>query len=267
MDFFGGAVAGFTRFGRSVAGAAGSEEAAAAAVPAPEEAYDKREMVEFGCNCQSEGHRGTTKLVGRLQRDLLNSYYWSGNFCTDFLFFVCNWHPLLGLFCSHPAHPWTKKERLATTILSIALSMLPAALLVAVASETDRTDVKLLTGGVVFLAVTLPVIIWEIALYWIVVGDAFCKGRCDMAGSCMAAFQRCCFCASLFCAVVCAFGAMMIVYGSKSTAYKLFLSVATSRVQSWVIWFPIWTFLPYLGYLHCWTGERRAALQVHSTPA
>mmetsp|Transcript_14862 Transcript_14862/g.42630 ORF Transcript_14862/g.42630 Transcript_14862/m.42630 type:complete len:256 (-) Transcript_14862:69-836(-) len=252
MELFGRAV-----FGRPAADEAGGKGAEA-------EDFDKSKMVEFGCNCSAERERGTTAQVGRLQRELANSYYWSGNICTDFLFFVSNWHPLLGLFCSHPAHPWRKKDRLATFILSVALSFLPSALLVSVSSHTERTDVQLLSGWMVFVVVTLPIMIWEIALYWVVISDSFCKGRCDMMLPCVSQCKKCCFMASLFVTAFLVLIAMMIVLGTRATAYKVFLPVATSRVQSWIVWFPIWIFLPYLGFLHYWRIERREALQVHS---
>mmetsp|Transcript_67735 Transcript_67735/g.218859 ORF Transcript_67735/g.218859 Transcript_67735/m.218859 type:complete len:282 (-) Transcript_67735:73-918(-) len=219
--------------------------------------YDKAAAVEFGCNCGDEKDRGSTEEVGRLQRDLAGTYYWSGGVCTDFWFFVANWHPLVGIFLSHPAHPWSKTERIASTIFSVGFSLLPSALLVAVSSQSDRDDVKLLGGAMVFVCVTLPVMIWEIALYWIAIADMFCKGRCDCILPCITAFQKCCLCGSVAIALFFAILAMIIVHFAGADIYKVFYPVISSRVQSWLVWFPIWILLPYLGFAHCWYLERK----------
>lgn len=215
--------------------------------------------MECCCNCSSESKRGDVKLVGQLQRDLLGSYYWSGNCCKDYVFFVLNWHPLLGMFFSHPAHPWSKVERIATFVFSCCLSMLPSALVVHFTEEAGHKDYE---GILVFGMVTLPVLIWEIALYWIVVGDAFCKGKGCIHNCCAAIFrcyQKCCLCCSaLFSLGI--FGlSLMLMELVKAPWYALLKPLAISRVQSWVTWFPIWTFLPCLGFLWGWCEERRAA--------
>eukprot|EP00418_Pyrodinium_bahamense_P087233 CAMPEP_0179060206 /NCGR_PEP_ID=MMETSP0796-20121207/25746_1 /TAXON_ID=73915 /ORGANISM="Pyrodinium bahamense, Strain pbaha01" /LENGTH=260 /DNA_ID=CAMNT_0020756981 /DNA_START=55 /DNA_END=837 /DNA_ORIENTATION=- len=228
------------------------------------DAYDKSKHMEFGCSLKPDEERGTEVELGRLQRDLAGSYYWSGGFCQDFVFFVANWHPLLGMCCSHPLHPWTKGARIATFFLSCGLSMLPSALIVSVEAHAEREDVELLWGVLVFVCVTVPIIIWEVILYWVSVSDMFCRGRCSSVLPCIASCKRCCFMASLFMALVLAGCGLLIVYLSKATMYQLFLPMASGRVQSWILWFPIWTFLPYVGFAHGWYGEHTAAQRVHA---
>merc|ERR1740130_206696 len=135
------------------------------------DAYNKEDEMEILCNCQSETdrHGGDKAFIARLQRDLATTYYWSGDFCKDYGFFVCNWHPLLGMFLAHPAHPWSKGERLATFILSCCLTMLPSALLAH--ALADHPAMEKHTLYYTFVLVTLPVMTWEIMLYWISIGE------------------------------------------------------------------------------------------------
>merc|ERR1711879_537111 len=56
-----------------------------------------------------------------------NSYYWTGVPGYDYWFYVCNWHPLLGIFFCHPNHPWSKSLRLLMFFASLAITMVPAA--------------------------------------------------------------------------------------------------------------------------------------------
>jgi hypothetical protein len=222
--------------------------------------YVKKDHMQCGCNFMQENKRqGGRKLVGQLQRDLLGSYYWSGNCCLDYGYFICNWHPLLGIFLSHPAHPWSKVERLATFIFSCCLSMVPSALVINALQDTaaERGEFFL-----VFVSVTLPVLIWEIALYWIAVGDAFCKGRgciCDCFAEMFRMFKNCC----LFFSVIFSLGVFGLSFWIMSAIgapwYMLLRPLVISRVQSWVTWFPIWTFLPCLGFLWAWCEEKKAA--------
>merc|ERR1740121_2325384 len=81
--------------------------------------------------------------------------------------------------------------------------MLPAAALVASLknTENDTTTVRRLTGWLVLVCVTLPVMIWELALYWVCVLDIFCKDRGFGLGNLLSRIWGClkcvCVCGSL----------------------------------------------------------------------
>merc|ERR1712118_317282 len=77
------------------------------------------------------------KPLPRLERDLANSYYWSGNPCKDYLFFVANWHPLFGTCFCHPAHPWRKGQRVIMLMVTIAFTALPTARLMLALDAAD----------------------------------------------------------------------------------------------------------------------------------
>merc|ERR1719464_2229664 len=56
-------------------------------------------MIVFGCG---SGVSAEEPYYNRLRSDLANSYYWSGNMGMDYVFFCCQWHPILGILFSHP---------------------------------------------------------------------------------------------------------------------------------------------------------------------
>lgn len=228
--------------------------------------YHKKDHMEFGCNCKEEKHReGGRFLAGRLQRDLLNSKYWSGNCLKDYCFWVVNSHPLIGMFCSHPAHPLNKVERIAIFMFSCCLSMLPTALIInsmekAVDNNVlDEANAEKIDFVLVLVCVTLPVMIWETVLTYLSIGDAYCKGRgvcCDCIAFCVKWIKNMCLFWSFICACFLAGIAAWILHGRGAEFSTLLWPLALSRLQSWVLWFPIWTFLPVLGFLWTWCVEK-----------
>lgn len=225
--------------------------------------YNKEDEMEIGCNCSTETARGADHggrhYIGRLQRDLASSYYWSGNCCKDYMFFIANWHPLLGMCLSHPAHPWSKVERIGTFIFSCSLTLLPSAMFVYSLGKGEEVQ-STVDQAKLFCVVTLPVMIWEIALYWVAIGDIFCKGRgpfCDFFSRCFTCFKHCCMCWSLgFSFIVLAITAALMLYW-QAPVKDLVYPFCMSRLQSWVTWFPIMTFLPCVGFLWSWCAERK----------
>merc|ERR1712217_694116 len=164
------------------------------------------------------------------------------------------------MFMCHPAHPWSKMERLGTLIFSVGLSCFPAALLAITSKNKSLNSIMFLST---FLFVTLPVMIWEIALYWVAIADIFCKGKgnCIAAGclGCITVLKSGCMFVSVAFGVVFAGISFMIVAVSDAPMEKMVVPVIMARVQSWIVWFPIWTFLPYLGFVHYWCIERNKA--------
>mmetsp|Transcript_178749 Transcript_178749/g.572916 ORF Transcript_178749/g.572916 Transcript_178749/m.572916 type:complete len:155 (-) Transcript_178749:439-903(-) len=69
---------------------------------------EKMLQIKHGCD---KAPWADSEYKDDLQKQLLQSYRWSGSFSRDFCFFICNWHPFLGMFWSHPMHPWSKRER------------------------------------------------------------------------------------------------------------------------------------------------------------
>lgn len=199
--------------------------------------YRKEDHIEFGCF--SEKKPQSTVDEGRLQRDLAGSYYWSGNWCRDYNFFIANWHPLLGMFFCHPMHPWSKLDRLSMLIFSLGMSCLPSALLAITAHHSsEEKNVQRIAGVLVFVVVTLPIMLIEMALYWIAIGEIQCKGRknCLVDGDKIAAgahmFKQWCFSVSLACALSVTGFACIIVVLSGAEMKLMWYPVATARVQS-----------------------------------
>mmetsp|Transcript_63455 Transcript_63455/g.147874 ORF Transcript_63455/g.147874 Transcript_63455/m.147874 type:complete len:591 (-) Transcript_63455:94-1866(-) len=77
-----------------------------------------------------EWHR--KKYSNQLMLDLMNHRsYWSGIVIFDYAFHIANKHIFLGpLFC-HPAHPFSKKERLAVMIINVLLIIFPVSAMTA----------------------------------------------------------------------------------------------------------------------------------------
>jgi len=221
--------------------------------------FSKVDMMEFGFTWKLEERRGDSHFLGELQRDLAMTYYWSGEWCRDYLFFIANWHPLVGMFCSHPVHPWSKRERLATFIFSVGFSLLPAAILAIMENESDNKMMVHIASGMVFVFITLPIMLWELALYWIAVADSFCVGRCNQVVQVVVCCQKLLLSCSVFTAIVSAALSCAIVAVSSASLDRLVTGVCTSRVQSWLTWFLLMTFLPCIGFVHGWRMEQRAA--------
>lgn len=212
--------------------------------------------------CYAEKKPASVADEARLQKDLAGSYYWSGEWCRDYRFFVANWHPLIGIWCCHPLHPWSKTERVAMMIFSVGVSTMPSAFLAITAHQAkdiENTEIIQRTaGGVVFVFVTLPIMLVEVALYWIAIGDVFFKGRCDCIAATIRCFKSCCFISLVLLTIMVAGMSCIAVVAAKAEMKLMWYPVATARVQSWFMWFFIWTFLPYLGFAHGWCKERDA---------
>lgn len=48
-----------------------------------------------------------------------NHLYWIGVYWQDYIFHICNRHPVLSIFSCHPMHPFSKTERLCIELLRI----------------------------------------------------------------------------------------------------------------------------------------------------
>lgn len=105
-----------------------------------------------------------------------------------------------------------------------------------------------------FFIVTLPVTILSTLLYWLVVADAF-LGRWRR---CLTGTEGCALCLA-----VCGSVAILLLSISISLEMDIDLkqSLSTSLkslMSSCVMWFPVWTILPFVGFLPVWCIERKA---------
>jgi len=193
-----------------------------------------------------------------LQYQLAQSYYWSGNFMKDYFFFVGNWHPFFGMLLSHPYHPWTKKERFLTFFVSCSITMLPVALFTKNLTQNGQSELEVVAVQIgIFMGITLPVMLVEVALYWLSIGDIFCKGGC--CAEIVGGLKNCCLCVSLCISAICLLVSYVWMEGQDPVGLiKPFL---ISRCQSYVTWFPIWFILPCMGFAHCWSMESSALQQ------
>eukprot|EP00928_Gymnodinium_smaydae_P013535 TRINITY_DN14933_c0_g3_i1.p1 TRINITY_DN14933_c0_g3~~TRINITY_DN14933_c0_g3_i1.p1 ORF type:complete len:237 (+),score=40.73 TRINITY_DN14933_c0_g3_i1:72-782(+) len=221
--------------------------------------YSKQDLVEVGCNCRSSRSRGSSAYLGRLQRDLLGSFYWSGNCLKDYLFFVANWHPLFGIFLSHPAHPWSKTDRTLMLIVSCGLSMLPAALVGITEKKADSDVVEALATVAIFTYITIPVMIWEVVLYKLGTLYTTCLGRCDCFAKVVKFEKICCFIFTLLVTMGAVSSSVVLAFAADVNLIILLRPVAEARVQSWLVWFPLYAFMPCFGFIHAWHMEQRSA--------
>jgi len=215
-----------------------------------------------------------------LRRDLATCYYWSGNFCKDLIFFISNWHPLLGICLCHPYHPWSKPDRVATFIFSCALTMLPSSILIYTGNLIGQTeaangiDPSTATIGpklMIFLFITLPIMVWEILLYWVAVLEMYFQSRhlgtvndyhinLDCVAWCLRCVKRCCLCEALCASAIVSVLSLFVMLASGAPVSDLLRPFWISRLQSWIFWFILWFFLPWpLGFLFVWLDERKIA--------
>jgi len=190
-----------------------------------------------------------------LQYQLVKSFHWSGNFLKDLGFFICNWHPFLGMFLSHPNHPWGKRERILTFFVSCSLSLLPSALLIRDMSDDGFTGFE--TQSMIFLSISLPVMIFETALYWLAVGDVFCRGgMCQCLTWPVACVRNACFCFTLSVSSLALLLSLVTLKGDDPLL--LVRPLLISRLQAYITWFPLYLFLPCVGFVHVWLMEKAA---------
>jgi len=222
---------------------------------------EKASEVKCGCDDDGQSRVGCPYLYD-LEFQLAQSFYWSGSFLKDLLFFICNWHPFLGMFFSHPRHPWAKRDRILTFVVSCSMTMLPSALFVQWGRNHGET---ILSSVAIFFTITLPVMVIEIALYWLAVGGVFCKGTSlECCTQCVRCLKTSCFCVSF----VFSFAMLAISYLALGNASptRLVYPFVLSRLQSYITWLPLFILLPCIGFVHTWLLEKKALLH-HSEVA
>lgn len=202
--------------------------------------YSKQDHVRWCCECgdMAPGHEQ------RFAKDLAGTYYWSGNHCKDLLFFIRQWHPLFGLVCSHPRHPWTKLERFAAIVFSAS----GAVFILAVSRSED------IPWHQVFLKVSLPISFVDILLYYFFILDMYFMAY-PRAVKVFAFMTRWAIWI-IFIVAGLLFGATMWKTTFKVKA--LLEETAKSFAMQWVFWLPLHYFLPFIGFRWVWMNEKKA---------
>mmetsp|Transcript_66678 Transcript_66678/g.124529 ORF Transcript_66678/g.124529 Transcript_66678/m.124529 type:complete len:615 (+) Transcript_66678:56-1900(+) len=87
-------------------------------------------------------------------RDLLHKRaYWSGEIAHDWWFYVCNDHDFVGMLLCHPAHPYSKVERVLTFFIISAVTFIVS---IAVTEALSNSMWSRLAPVIILLFVTLP---------------------------------------------------------------------------------------------------------------
>lgn len=193
--------------------------------------------------------------IHRLRSDLANSYYWCGDITRDYLFFIANWHPFLGMFCCHPNHPWSKRQRVEMFMISLALTMMPSAL---VAASLHHGCFKNAEVIAILLLVTIPDSIIGTLLYQLSIAHTNCPGCTPLLNCIMFCCQRSVLMSGLLSTGVC-----YLILRSTDVHWTALLSpLILGKLWSYITWFPIWFLMPcYMGFLHVWCVERNAVRQ------
>lgn len=213
----------------------------------------RRDEMKYGCQGYPEEPK---EYLVSLQYALANLYYWSGNFCEDWIFFICQWHPMLGILACHPYHPWTKYERLQMFIISTSLTMLPAISIGKMVEKNFPDDAedfkKLVTIALTVLLVTIPDTVIGIVLYQLSIANT----RCPVCTSCCTVISKICMNCSLCIAGVACLFAYLALKDHPHDTLEALKPLAMGKVYSAAVWFPIWFFLPWpLGFWREWKAE------------
>mmetsp|Transcript_38265 Transcript_38265/g.82761 ORF Transcript_38265/g.82761 Transcript_38265/m.82761 type:complete len:257 (-) Transcript_38265:415-1185(-) len=219
---------------------------------------EKQSELRYGCD--KEPYK-TCPYKDDLQYQLSRSYYWSGNLGRDLWFFIGNWHPFLGLFFSHPLHPWGKRERIFALVASCCFNLLLSTLFTKVAHADDWDQAS--RSLVLFICVTLPVMVFEVIFYWLSIGDVFCQGG---PLHCCAQFVRCAKYVCGCCTAVFALATLLSSYIllTRNQLDAVGRPFAVSRMTTYVLWLPLWMVLPFVGFCHCWGSESRTTRRMQA---
>lgn len=177
--------------------------------------------------------------------ELARAYHWYGGIWADYIFFVRNWHPLLGILVCHPLHPWGKLERLLATLVSCATTLLASA---AIASMFG------INGSVLLFWLTLFASTFESSMYMLAVGKAYCPGCFCL--TCLAdGVKGFCFAGGMVCLMALAFLDLLVIQDESDVA-DLFWPLLHARLKALLMWFPINLLVPCIGFLPVWLCEK-----------
>lgn len=235
---------------------------------------------QMKCGCAGGQNEDPEKcdFIYRLRSDLANLYWWSGNPVFDYIYFVCQWHPVLGILLSHPNHPWSKAERFGMFVISVAYSVIPSAVIAeseigcmdklkdypveTSAEALVKTSAEALCLGAVksgaVLFITLPNIVLGVILYQLAIADTRCPACNRGCGGALTGLKKCCFSCTLFIAMGLSIGAYFILKSFNAPIVDLARPLVYGLVLSWATWFPLFLLLPFIGFVHEWWMEKKA---------
>merc|ERR1719247_3830122 len=95
------------------------------------------------------------------------------------------------MFLCHPNHPWTKRERLGMTLVSLSITMVPSAFIGSTFAADDP-------GRKIFilLGVTIPDTVVGVLLYQLSIAET--RWWCALCACFWSRLQSCLFCLALF---------------------------------------------------------------------
>lgn len=221
----------------------------------------KAGQLAYGCQAYSQE---PSEYINTLTSDLANTYYWTGHCLQDYMFFVCQWHPLIGMFLSHPYHPWSKRERIQMFIISLAITVVPS---VAIAKEAELSVGNNLRAGyqtlLTILCITIPDTIIGVLLYQLSIADTRCP-PCAIFWKCL---NTCCMNSFLFIALAASGVCYLMLKGTGIDFVQAMTPLFMGKLYSAATWFPIWFLMPCVGYLLVWLGEKSALEKAASSDA
>jgi len=206
--------------------------------------YKKSDEVRCGC---SGADNDQSEYIHSLRSDLANCYYWTGSFMQDYFFFVANWHPVIGILLCHPDHPWTKRERLQMTVISLAITLIPSV-------EIAKAVPKELQLPATIMGVTIPDTIIGVVLYQLSIADS----RCPPCAAFWNFVNKCCMNCILVIGLISAGIAYSLLQGTDVDLPTALKPLVMGKIYSWATWFPIWFVLPCMGFAHEWYMEYKA---------
>lgn len=212
----------------------------------------KAGQLAYGCQDYSEA---PMQYINTLKSDLANTYYWTGHCGQDYMFFICQWHPFIGMFLSHPYHPWSKRERIQMFLISLACTLVPS---VAIAKKAhDAVGGGLEKGMQTVLTIffiTIPDTIIGVVLYQLSIMDT----RCPICADCWKWINF----VLMNCSLIFWFAASGVCYlmlkDTEIDFVKAISPLFMGKLYSGLTWFPIWFLMPCVGYILVWRSEKFA---------
>jgi len=206
----------------------------------------------MGCGCFDKSFPSNEKDVNTVISLLANNHaYWSGSYWRDYLFHVCNRHPIVGILACHPLHSLSKVERVSLEFLRVLGTVSWVVLMKHKLAIDDWMEKRhgeseshnmFLRGVNIYIHVTLPVTL----VMYVLRQMAIQTGRPDsmleryVGHSRAKCIQWCLMYICCRVVVLLFFLAMgLVAFPSVSNKNKQSYEVAwRSILQAYVLWFP-----------------------------
>lgn len=218
----------------------------------------KRGHIRVGCCNGEDEDPEVCPYINTLKSELANSYHWSGNFLIDVLFFICNWHPLIGIFLSHPNHPWTKGQRVSMFLLSLSITMVPSAYIGR--NYALRQEKVFLT----LIYVTIPDTLLGVILYQLYIAES--RRWCGLCAPLWTCIRQCLFFIAFTLGLLSTFICAMILLAEGEIHWgKMLEPLFFGLLVSYITWLPLHLILPCkFGFLSNWFAEDSSGCSIAS---